>query len=66
MSAAKKFYSTQEVAEKTGLNQTMLTLWLRNNIIDDKKIKRDPEGRRLWTRANIDEVLRVKKQEGWS
>ena len=61
----KQFYSTQEVADLTGLNQTTLTLWIRNNMIDDSRIRRDPRGRRLWTRENIDMILRVKKQEGW-
>ena len=62
---SKEYYTTQEAAEVTGLNQTTLTLWLRNHIIDDHLIKRDQEGRRLWSRDNIQMILRMKKQEGW-
>ena len=61
----KRYYSTQEAAEAAGLNQTTLTLWLRNNIIDDSTIKRDAEGRRLWTKDNINMIRKIKKQEGW-
>ncbi|MCD6385720.1 MerR family transcriptional regulator [Candidatus Sumerlaeota bacterium] len=62
----KKYFSTQEVADITGLTQTTLTLWLRNKIIDDSKIRRDPDGRRLWTREDIEMIQKIKKQEGWS
>ena len=61
----KEYFSTQEVADITGVSQATLTLWIRNKMIDDSKIKRDPSGRRLWTRKDIELVFRIKKQEGW-
>jgi hypothetical protein len=61
----KRYYTTQEVADRLGLSQTTLTLWIRNKMIDDAKIKRDPMGHRLWSEENIGEVMRVKKEEGW-
>ena len=62
----KKYYSTQEVADRLGLTQTTLTLWIRNKMVDDAKVKRDASGRRLWTEENIEEVRKLKKEEGWS
>jgi hypothetical protein len=61
----KKYFTTQEAADITGLNQTTLTLWIRNKIIDDAKISRDANGRRLWSQENIEMVRRIKKEEGW-
>lgn len=63
---SKKYFTTQEVADITGLTQTTLTLWIRNKIIDDSKIRRDPEGRRIWTWEDIKKIQEIKKQEGWS
>jgi DNA-binding transcriptional MerR regulator len=62
---AKEFFSTQEAADMTGLNQTTLTLWIRNKMIDDSKIKRDSKGRRLWSKADIEQIKKVKDREGW-
>jgi hypothetical protein len=61
----KRYYTTQEVADRLGLSQTTLTLWIRNQVIDDSTIKRDAMGRRLWSEENIKDVMRIKKEEGW-
>lgn len=63
--AAKAFYTTSEAAAQTGISQATLTLWIRNNVIDDSKIKRDPSGRRMWTQDNLEMVRKIKKKEGW-
>ena len=62
---AKPFYTTAEVAEATGLSQTTLLLWIRNKVIDGSRIRRSVEGRRLWTREDINEIERVKAKNGW-
>jgi len=61
-----RYYSTAEVARITGLSQTTLLLWLRNKVIDGSRIKRSVEGRRLWTREDIEEIERVKAKNGWT
>lgn len=61
----KEYYSTAEVADMTGLSQTTLLLWIRNKIIDGSRIKRSLEGKRLWTKIDIDEIRRVKTKNGW-
>jgi len=63
--AGKVFYTTSEAAEQTGVSQATLMLWIRNNVIDDSKIKRDPSGRRIWREKNLDTIREVKKKEGW-
>jgi excisionase family DNA binding protein len=62
----KDYYTTAEVAERTGLSQTTLLLWIRNKVIDGSRIKRSVEGKRLWTREDIEEIERVKARNGWS
>jgi len=61
----ERYYSTAEVAEITGLSQPTLLLWIRNKIIDASHIKRSVEGRRLWTREDIEQIERVKARNGW-
>jgi len=61
----KTYYTTAEVAETTGLSQTTLLLWIRNKMIDGSRIKRSLEGKRLWTRDDIEEIKRVKVRNGW-
>lgn len=61
----KPHYSTAEVAKITGLTQSTLLLWIRNRVIDGSRIKRSGEGRRLWTREDIEAVRRVKVRNGW-
>ncbi len=61
----QKYYTTQQVADITGVSQTTLTLWIRNKMIDDSKIKRDKDGHRLWSEEDIQKVLQIKKMEGW-
>lgn len=61
----KPYYSTAEVADATGLSQTTLLLWIRNKVIDGSRIKRSVEGRRLWTREDIDEIEQIKSKNGW-
>ncbi|KPL12314.1 hypothetical protein AMJ85_01105 [candidate division BRC1 bacterium SM23_51] len=63
--AEQTHYTTAEVAEITGLSQTTLLLWIRNKVIDGSRIKRSVEGRRLWTRRDIEEIERVKARNGW-
>jgi len=62
----KAYYTTAEVAERTGLSQTTLLLWIRNKVIDGSRIKRSGEGKRLWTQEDIEEIERVKIRNGWS
>lgn len=61
----KVFYTTSEAAEQTGVSQATLMLWIRNNVIDDSKIKRDSSGRRIWREKDLDTIREVKKKEGW-
>jgi hypothetical protein len=62
----KIYFSTAEVAEMTGLSQTTLLLWIRNKMIDGSRIKRSVEGKRLWTREDVEEIRRVKTRNGWT
>jgi DNA-binding transcriptional MerR regulator len=61
----QEHYSTAEVATATGLTQTTLLLWIRNKVIDGSRIRRSREGRRLWTREDIEDILRIKSDNGW-
>ena len=63
--ARKVFYTTIEAAEQTGISQPTLMLWIRNNVIDDSKIKRDSSGRRIWREKDLDMIRKIKKSEGW-
>ena len=63
--ARKVFYTTSEAAEQTGISQPTLILWIRNNVIDDSKIKRDSSGRRIWREKDLDMIRKIKKSEGW-
>lgn len=64
-SNGKPFYTTAEVADMTGLSQTTLLLWIRNKVIDGSRIKRSLEGRRLWSREDVNEIERIKSKNGW-
>ena len=66
VSEDQAYFTTAEVAQKTGLSQTTLLLWIRNKVIDGSRIKRSVEGRRLWTREDIAEIERVKTRNGWA
>jgi hypothetical protein len=61
----KSLYTTSEAAEKTGISQATLLLWIRNRLIDDAKIKRDPSGRRIWRAQDLETIREIKKKEGW-
>lgn len=64
--AGEGHFTTSQVAEMTGLSQTTLLLWIRNKVIDGSRIKRSVEGKRLWTREDIQEIERVKARNGWA
>ena len=64
--AGKEFYTTSEAAELTGVSQVTLTLWIRNNVIDDAQIKRDQSGRRMWSEKNLKMIQEIKRSEGWN
>jgi DNA-binding transcriptional MerR regulator len=56
-------YSLGEVAKKTGVSQSQILEWINRKRLNDARIRRDTNGRRVFSEEDIREISTLQKHE---